>query len=204
MENNILLSICIPTYNRADVLRDNLGSLLNLESFDETVEVVISDNNSSDCTYDVVNELKARFPNKRIVYSKNKENIRDKNFFLALSLGSGHYLKLMNDYTSIDEQGLSFMKSVVANCSNNIPLFFYDRLRARSKVEDIHSCDMDNFVKLVNNKITWISNFGCWRDQLSSFSNFYSFADKQLLQVYWSLYLVSINNCKHPTPILAV
>lgn len=44
MENKRpLLSICIPTYNRALALKRNLECLVELSGFDEEVEIVISD-----------------------------------------------------------------------------------------------------------------------------------------------------------------
>lgn len=50
-----LLSICIPTYNRADLLEDALASLRpEVISLGEAVEVVVSDNCSSDSTADVL------------------------------------------------------------------------------------------------------------------------------------------------------
>lgn len=45
-----LLSICIPTFNRCDILNDTLKSIINDEAFDDDIEIVISDNFSSDST----------------------------------------------------------------------------------------------------------------------------------------------------------
>ena len=45
MENKQpLLSICIPTYNRGDILKENLNYILKLPEFDDSIEIVISDN----------------------------------------------------------------------------------------------------------------------------------------------------------------
>ena len=97
MKNNPIISICIPTYNRDTILRENMERLLVLPSFDDDVELVVSDNASTDSTSSVVHELCVKYPNKSIVYSRNNENIRDRNFLKALSLGRGIYLKLLND-----------------------------------------------------------------------------------------------------------
>ena len=52
---NPLLSICIPTLNRADLLEDALASLRpEVASFPDRVEVVVSDNGSSDATGDIL------------------------------------------------------------------------------------------------------------------------------------------------------
>ena len=49
---NPYLSICIPTYNRSEVLKESLMQLLKYEGDD--IEVVISDNCSPDNTEEVV------------------------------------------------------------------------------------------------------------------------------------------------------
>ena len=54
-------SVIIPTYNRADDLRDTLGSLARL-SPRGTWEVIVVDNNSHDDTRSVVLEAATRFP----------------------------------------------------------------------------------------------------------------------------------------------
>ena len=50
-----LLSICIPTYNRCSYLKKTLESIVSQKIFETTdlVEIVISDNCSSDGTADV-------------------------------------------------------------------------------------------------------------------------------------------------------
>jgi glycosyltransferase involved in cell wall biosynthesis len=50
-----LLSICIPTWNRADLLRDFLLSLSqHITPYLDQVEIVISDNASTDHTQDII------------------------------------------------------------------------------------------------------------------------------------------------------
>jgi glucosyl-dolichyl phosphate glucuronosyltransferase len=54
-------SVVIPTYNRADELRDTLTSMSRLASTDQW-ELLVVDNNSSDATPDVVREAARNFP----------------------------------------------------------------------------------------------------------------------------------------------
>ncbi len=93
-----VLSICIPTYNRSTYLSNTLAQLTKENSFLNTddVEIVISDNCSSDETEDICKHYKEKF-GKKIVYYKQKENIHDKNFTFVLSLAKGTYVKLNND-----------------------------------------------------------------------------------------------------------
>ena len=72
--NTPKLSICIPTYNRARLLKRQLRSLelalsrMPLNNF----EIVFQDNASSDETPIVIQEFALRFPVK---YSRNENNI---------------------------------------------------------------------------------------------------------------------------------
>ena len=76
-----LLSICIPTYNRAAYLRQCVDAIVGQEGFDDRLEVVISDNCSTDDTQAVSLEYQEKHPN--IHYYRNEENIRDQNFPLS-------------------------------------------------------------------------------------------------------------------------
>ena len=49
MRRNQLFSIFIPTYNRANLLAETLNSLISQISEDQ-IEIIISDNNSTDTT----------------------------------------------------------------------------------------------------------------------------------------------------------
>ena len=53
-----LLSICIPTYNRSGYLEQCLESIVHQERFDE-IEVIISDNCSTDDTEAVCKKYKS-------------------------------------------------------------------------------------------------------------------------------------------------
>ena len=58
-----LLSICIPTYNRAEILRRTLAKITSDKDFDEDIEIVISDNASTDNTQKVCQEFCASYKN---------------------------------------------------------------------------------------------------------------------------------------------
>lgn len=94
-----LLSICIPTYNRADVLKQCLTKYTSEKIFLETdlIEIIISDNCSTDNTKEICSEFTNRFPNK-VKYYRNAKNILDKNFTKVLSYSKGLFSKLNNDY----------------------------------------------------------------------------------------------------------
>lgn len=186
-----LLSICIPTYNRAEILQKNLILLLQHKNFDENVEIIISDNASTDNTPTIVNNIIKSHPKANIRYSRNKENIKDDNFIKVLALGSGTYLKLLNDYTNLTEEGLKIMKETIKKYEGeNCNLYFFNSLRSpHSHKKEIYIESIDELVKTLNNKLTWISNFGIWKKDLSLLMAKKFNSKLQLLQMMWILFL---------------
>lgn len=98
-----MLSICIPTYNRAEFLKECLESiLLSVKGYDENVEIIISDNASTDGTRKIVEEFKFVYPNLR--YHRNTENIGgERNCYVVASLANGKYLWLIGDDDKVAE-----------------------------------------------------------------------------------------------------
>src|SRR5689334_9000247 len=62
------VTVALPTYNRAEYLRETLDSVL-AQSFDDFV-VVVSDNASTDATPEVM----ASYDDPRIVYKRHEQN----------------------------------------------------------------------------------------------------------------------------------
>ncbi len=93
-----LVSIGIPTYNRADFyLRNALESALNQDY--ENIEIILSDNASEDST----ESLAAEYSCDRLNYIKHKENIgAHNNFNFCLSEARGQYFLLLHDDDAID------------------------------------------------------------------------------------------------------
>lgn len=93
-----LLTIAIPTFNREKFLRINLNKLADQikDVPADTVEVLVSDNCSSDNTGLVVKEISCE--DMPIVYIKNKENFGwARNFSQAFDLSKGKYILMMGD-----------------------------------------------------------------------------------------------------------
>jgi len=95
-----LVTIGIPTYNRADVfLKESLESVLN-QTY-QNIEIIVSDNNSSDNTEEVVNS----YGDKRIKYFKQKENLGPfKNMNYCLDKANGVYFQMLHDDDKIDPE----------------------------------------------------------------------------------------------------
>lgn len=179
---NPTLSICIPTYNHAKDLAAMLKNLVSLPSFSDDVEIVISDNTSSDATQSVGERFAAEHPGK-IRYFRNAENVWDANFGLALSHGTGKFLKLANDTLLFSEAGLRKMIDAVkrhADTDNPPVLFFSNQSKQQTQV----TCDsLDAFVREVSFQSTWIGSFGIWKADFDKLQDFGRMSKLQLSQL---------------------
>jgi abequosyltransferase len=93
-----VLSICIPTYNRCNYLVETLESILL--QLTPAVEIVISDNASTDDTASAVSDYVKKYDNIR--YSCAEKNCGpDANFLRVVSLARGEYCWLLSDDDTI-------------------------------------------------------------------------------------------------------
>ena len=99
MAHEPLVSICIPTYNRAGMIRQAIESALG-QSY-QNIEVIVVDNASDDTTADVV----ASYSDKRLRFVKNERNLGlFGNFNRCIELSTGEYLHILHsdDYIDLD------------------------------------------------------------------------------------------------------
>jgi len=92
-----IISFTIPTWNRAKELRECLDSIIPqiLES-NERVEIVISDNASTDDTSEIAKEYLGKYDFVR--YFRNSENLGfDLNLISAVEKADGEYVWLFSD-----------------------------------------------------------------------------------------------------------
>lgn len=93
-----LLSICIPTYNRADYLAENISVIAEqLDYYKDNVEFVISDNCSNDHTKEIVLHLKSSFNLNLKYYIQERPLSFEDNFDFVVDKSQGDYVYLMGD-----------------------------------------------------------------------------------------------------------
>lgn len=95
--NSKLLTIAIPTYNRAQYLDQCLSQICKqVRKYNEYIELIVSDNCSSDDTYEVVKKYVDDVND--IIYLRNEENIgADNNFIQCFKQASGKYVWIFGD-----------------------------------------------------------------------------------------------------------
>jgi len=102
-----LISICIPTYNRAISIKRLLDKLVpQVSKVPGEVEICISNNCSTDDTRDVILGYKKEHDDL-INYNENDENLGfDRNLLKAISLARGRFVWLFGDDDSLIDDGV--------------------------------------------------------------------------------------------------
>lgn len=94
-----LLSICIPTYNRAHFLKEALYGLEKAipENNKNLFEIVISNNCSTDQTHEVINDFIDKNPLLEINVIHQNVNIGPKNTAVVSSYAKGEFIWIISD-----------------------------------------------------------------------------------------------------------
>lgn len=116
------ISICIPTYNRAENLINCLESLtLNKNTSLIDFEICISDNFSNDSTEATVDSFKEKLP---IKYYKSTFNAgRVKNYLNVVSIATGDFIWLIGDDDLLLQNAIFEINRLISN--NKDIDFFY-------------------------------------------------------------------------------
>lgn len=111
-EVNLRISICIPAYNRADYLPELLDSIVTQKGYGCELEVVISDNASTDNTSHIIE----RYRNKldRLVYHCWPENMgADRNFLKVVEIASGDFCWLMGSDDKLEPGAVAVVEQTI-------------------------------------------------------------------------------------------
>jgi len=114
------LSILIPTYNRAPFLLKNLEMLSDYilkGTFQEEIEIVISNNKSTDSTDEKVIQFQNQNTDIQLQYFTQDENIGlEKNALFVLKQAKGEYVMYLGDDDYIE---FEYLSGVVENLTTN-------------------------------------------------------------------------------------
>ena len=111
------ISICIPTYNRAQLLRKSLSHLMTFSS--TNFELVIGDNASTDDTEKVVQEFSSLLPH--VVYLRHQQNIGpQRNADSIARRATRKYLYVIPDDDLVFENALLVMSNILENSASAV------------------------------------------------------------------------------------
>ena len=133
-----LLTVVVPTYNRAEILRMTLNFLIPqvLDHKDE-VHIYISDNASTDNTKEVVDELIKENPGIITYFCQEKNLTASPNFNDAVHRVNTEYVYLLSDDDIVVPECISFMLKCIKE-NINIKYFYINRYVASEEMNDVH------------------------------------------------------------------
>ncbi|RXK87352.1 glycosyltransferase family 2 protein [Filimonas effusa] len=140
---SVLLSICIPTFNRADYLKESVEAIIEQLSPDlqAIVEICISNNASTDGTHDLVQNLIHSNPTIAISYRRNETNMGpDWNFFQAMSMARGEFSWLFGDDDGLVRNAIPRILELVKE-NKQVGLFLFNRINCDINLRELSNQD---------------------------------------------------------------
>jgi len=108
------ISICIPAYNRAAYLPELLDSIIAQDKYSCDLQIVISDNASTDDTISVVKSYEDRFSD--LVFYQSPENMgADRNFLKVVELADGDFCWLMGSDDKLEPGAIAAAEKAISN-----------------------------------------------------------------------------------------
>ncbi|NOZ80406.1 MAG: glycosyltransferase family 2 protein [DPANN group archaeon] len=111
MKKKPMLSICIPSYNRASFLRTALDSIFAAidDNSKDYVEICVSDNHSTDSTKQLLKRYQKKSPIP-FHYKILKKNFgSDENFLSAVAMAQGEYAWLLSSDDALTKNSLQVL-----------------------------------------------------------------------------------------------
>lgn len=133
-----ILTIAIPTYNGSKTIRNMLNLLLpQIEDFNK-VEVLVSDNCSTDNTPQLIEEYQQEYP--EIKYVRNRENIKtDGNILQCCRLARGKFIWHLSDDDVIIEDALKKIVSFLEE-NSDVKLVYLTTVDFRGHYYSLDKC----------------------------------------------------------------
>lgn len=109
-----VLSICIPTFNGAEKLRMNVANILaQALPLGEKIEIIVSDNCSSDNTQDIAQSFS---DNNLFRYHRNDNNIGlFRNLYKVVSLARGRFVWVLGNDDLLRHGAIKYVLEVIDN-----------------------------------------------------------------------------------------
>lgn len=136
-----LLTIAIPTYNRAKLLDEQLAWLTQaIKNFESVCEILISDNCSTDNTQDIIKKWQIILSSK-IIYQSNKNPVNIglmENIIYCLNSATTKYVWTISDDDIIENSALAYIISKLQEHQDLSLLFLNFSARNKITGEAVH------------------------------------------------------------------
>lgn len=150
-----ILSICIPTWNRAKFLEQSLIRFSEqIDGVDSSeLELYVSDNCSDDNTPEIVNKYIAN--GLPIRYNRNEKNLGAAgNFVKCMQWASGKYILLLGDDDILKQGALKYILDILRGKDYGL---IHLNQRIKSEGEPVVYTDLEEFLKKISFWFTFMS-----------------------------------------------
>ncbi|OAQ38794.1 hypothetical protein A5893_12150 [Pedobacter psychrophilus] len=177
MKSN-LLTFCIPTYNRSEILEEGILDLIS-KIGKYNFQIIVTDNSSIDNTEQVVNNLQTEY--NFITYLKNEINLgADENFAISLKASKSKFTWLLGDSYRLIESELEPLLSILDN--NNYDLVLVNSFNMINQIDTREYDDADEIIKDLGWYLPQMSAY-IYNKTIISKANFKKFYNTNFLQM---------------------
>lgn len=165
--NKILLSVCIPTYNRINYLIETLNCIVPQIKDKSFIELLINDNASEDGTYEIISDY-GKENDYKIDIKCNNENIGYRNNFNDIvNRARGEYVYLLGDDDIVSPNLVEIITPILLNYKYSIVHFnrmvgneacSFNKLHDNIFQTPIEKLPLPEFVKRVMSSPNFISS----------------------------------------------
>jgi glycosyltransferase involved in cell wall biosynthesis len=170
--NNGILTICIPTYNRADLLNITLSKLIDVVK-EYQCEIIVSDNASIDNTKKIVETHKKYYPNLK--YFRQSKNVGyDRNVATCYENATSNYIWIFGDSKEITKENFGKILEII-----NQRIYQGIVVNSENRIKNTPS-------KVFNDASTLLSEIGWHMTLLCSSIISKEFITQQILERYFN------------------
>ncbi len=213
-----ILSIAIPTYNRAKELQECLDSVIpQVLELKESVEIFISDNASVDETPEVLKDYSEKYD--FIHYSRNSKNIGfDLNLIRAIKGSKGRYVWLFADDDWLAKGALNEILGVIKEnkpcyistnfyySKDRVNVFIHSKQKKFLVKKDVKKASLSDVLLYRNHWFSFISSNILKKDFLDiiGYENNSKMRFKSWVQIYIISQVLSSKSCGYISSYYAV
>lgn len=159
-EQEVLVSLCIPTNGVIEWVRQVLDSIFAEETPSGSFEVIVTDNGDCDEFVQMMQEYEAKHQN--LIYRKT-DVVQFLNQIEAFKLASGELIKFINHRMALQPGALNYLINVARKYKEEKPgIYFLNGAVAKRTETEVYN-DFDSYVKALGYWSSWSAGTAMWR-----------------------------------------
>jgi abequosyltransferase len=202
-----LLSLCIPTYNRAKFLEESLQAIIRSipAEFEDKIEIVVSNNASIDDTEVLLGRFQEQYANLDWVIVQQKPNIGPSNVTKVIEYASGEFIWIIADDDIVTPTSIPLILQKIQEFDKAgsflINYAGFEKSQSEATIGNLFPIQKNTyltvdeiFTKIDTQHITFLSLL-IFRKKILDESNFLPYLETQITQSFIFLECM----CKLPT-----